>query len=72
MPDSLAVLDDAGARKTARALGMRFTGTLGVIVKAKEKGLVAAVAPVVSRLRQQGFRVSEAVLDEVLRLAGEA
>ena len=37
--DALAVLDDKRARATARAMGVRLTGTLGILLRAKREGL---------------------------------
>ncbi len=48
--DSLSLLDDARARHFARLLGMRFTGTLGIMLKAKQRGHLAAVLPALQRL----------------------
>lgn len=38
-PDSLLILDDVKARKAAAQLGLIFTGTMGVIIKAKLTGI---------------------------------
>ena len=59
-PGSLLLLDDRLARRRARSLGLRFTGTLGVVVKAKQVGLLAGVGPVLDRLLVLGFRASPA------------
>lgn len=68
----LVILDERLARLHARRLGLAMTGTLGVLLRAKEQGLVTAVAPVISDLRQGGLRLSDAIVAEALRLAGEA
>lgn len=70
-PDSLAVLDDALARRHARLLGVSFTGTLGILLKAKAVGLLESVAPVVTQLTQLGFRLDPTTQRAVLRLAEE-
>lgn len=36
--NSLLILDDAQARKYAKSLGLKLTGTLGVLLKAKQQG----------------------------------
>ena len=59
------------AEVLARTLGLRCTGTLGVILRAKRKRRVAAVAPVLAQLQAEGFRIAPGTLAEVLRLAGE-
>jgi predicted nucleic acid-binding protein len=69
--DPLLILDDAAARSSASALGVRFTGTLGVLVKAKQSGLIAAIRPCLEQLHNHGFYLSASVWANVLRLAGE-
>lgn len=71
-PNSLVLLDDALARRYARQLGIAFTGTLGVILKAKQSGNVDAVAPILNRLNALGFRLDPATRAAVLRLAEES
>lgn len=71
-PDSLVILDDAAARAHAKTLGYGVTGTLGVVLRAKRDGKIAAVTPVLDRLEQLGFHLAEGTRAEVLRLAGEA
>ena len=70
-PGSLLLLDDRLARRRARSLGLRFTGTLGVVVKAKQVGLLAGVGPVLDRLLVLGFRASPATRAAALKLAEE-
>ena len=66
-----ALLDDGAARRAAKALGIRISGTLGVVLAAKAKGLVAAVGPVLDELVRAGLRADDALLEEVLQQAGE-
>lgn len=49
-PDSLVLLDDALARRYARILSISFTGTLGVLLKAKQAGYLSAVKPILDQL----------------------
>jgi len=67
----LAIIDERLGRLHAKRLGLRVTGTLGVLLKSKERGLVDAVSPLIQNLRQEGFWLSEAVIGEALRLSGE-
>lgn len=57
-PGSLVILDDGFARAEARARHIRLTGTAGVLLKAKQEGYIPAIAPLLDRLRQFGFRLS--------------
>lgn len=67
----LVILDDNAAKKTAKYLGLSVTGTLGVLVKAKHRGIIKEVHPLLSEMRQNGFYVSSAVERMVLDQAGE-
>ena len=69
--EALVIIDDAMARTHARTLGLRITGTLGMILRAKREQRIEAVAPLLTQLRAEGFHLAPATLAEVLRLAGE-
>jgi predicted nucleic acid-binding protein len=71
IPGSLALLDDAVARRYARFLGISFTGTLGVLLKAKQSGYLPNIAPLLDRLESLRFRLAPATRQAVLTLAGE-
>lgn len=65
------LVDDRAARRHAEALGLAVLGTLGVLVLAKRRGLLAEVKPIVHAMRDQGHHISQAALDAVLQAAGE-
>ncbi len=67
----LVIIDERLARRHAKRLGLRLTGTLGVLLKAKRLGLVDAVAPLIDQLRLGGIRLGDAVIAEVLKAADE-
>jgi predicted nucleic acid-binding protein len=69
---ALLVVDDLKGRREAQRLGLRITGTLGVLYKAKEMGIVPQLAPLLALLQQEGFRIAPAIIDELLHRAGEA
>lgn len=69
--EAVVILDDAKAREAASKLGLKLTGTLGVLLDAKRAGLVPEVAPHLDRLDALGFRLSRGTRGAVLRLAGE-
>jgi predicted nucleic acid-binding protein len=58
-PGRIAVLDDMQARSAARNLGIRHTGTLGVLVRAHREGLLASLKEPLITLRSVGFRISD-------------
>ena len=63
----LLLLDDLKARKLASKLNLRFTGTLGVIHKAKQIGVIEKVKPIIEKLLSTNFRISDNVIAELLR-----
>jgi predicted nucleic acid-binding protein len=71
-PESVCILDDALARQVARTLQLRLTGTLGVLIDAKQAGLVSAVRPLLDQLHSLGFRAAAHTRAAVLKLAGES
>jgi predicted nucleic acid-binding protein len=70
--DAVVVLDDGLARRHAERLGLRLTGTLGLLVDVKRACLIDAVAPLLEALQVLRFRIDPATRDAVLRLAQEA
>ena len=67
----LLILDDLKARKEAKRLGFRVTGTLGVLFSAKQKGLIPALKPYIDKLQAIDFRISPHIVKELLTLSGE-
>jgi predicted nucleic acid-binding protein len=70
-PDSLLIFDDSLARRIADLYSLKYTGTLGVLVKAKQAGYLSAVAPVITMLRSKGMWLTDKIISDVLRLSGE-
>ena len=67
------LIDEAAGRAVAIELGLTPIGVLGILVRAKRHGQLAAVAPVVDALLERArFRAAPELVREVLRLAGEA
>jgi predicted nucleic acid-binding protein len=68
----VVIVDDFLARRTAEALHIPLTGTLGVLLSAKRAGLIAQIAPLLDHLHALQFRVSPATRAAVLKLSGES
>jgi predicted nucleic acid-binding protein len=69
--DSLLILDDLKGRKIAQELNLVFTGTLGIISKAKEAGHCEFIKPIIQKILQTNFRISQAVVSALLLRYGE-
>lgn len=52
-------LDDLKARKVAQHVNLRITGTLGIIHRAKQSGLVAEIKPLIENILATDFRISQ-------------
>ena len=71
LENPLLLLDDLKARKLAKKLQLRFTGTLGIINKAKQLNLIDSVKPLIEKLLLTDFWISENLVNEMLRLNNE-
>ena len=60
-PDSIVILDDYKARKIAQQLGIIYTGTIGVIIKAKLKEIIPSIKPLLEKIKQTDFRLSSEI-----------
>ena len=63
----MVLLDDRRARSFALREGLPITGTLGILRRAREAGLIAAASPLLPALLAQGFRISEELVAQVVR-----
>ena len=68
----LLLVDERLARRHAQRLGLTITGTLGILLKGKEQGLVPEIRPLIQQLRRSRIRLSDSVVQRALQLAGEA
>jgi len=64
---ALVVVDDLEARQFALSLGLKITGTLGVLIRAFKQGIITDISPVISQLKEIGFRLP-ANTDELISL----
>lgn len=70
-PGSTLIIDDYKARKIAERLGLKLTGTLGVILKAKANGVIPAITPLLEKIKHTNFRLSAELEAQALRAANE-
>jgi predicted nucleic acid-binding protein len=70
-PGAEVVLDDLAARRCAHSLGLSMTGTLGVVVLCRHRGIISAARPVIQMLCEAGLRLKPALMNEALAKVGE-
>lgn len=68
---ALVLIDDGRARRIGRRLGIRMTGTVGVLVRATREGHISLLTPILDQLAELGFRLSEEARAMALRHTGE-
>jgi len=71
IPESTLILDDYKARKIAERLGLEITGTIGVIVKAKIRGVIPSIRPYLNKIKQTDFRLTPELEQQALSEARE-
>ena len=69
---SLVAIDERRGRMVARTLGLHVTGSVGVLLRAKRRGLVTSIRPCLDAMRQHGIWIGEGLRLQALRDAGEA
>lgn len=67
----LVVIDERRARQLARRMGFDLTGTLGLLLLAKEEGLLTSVAESIAALEVAGLHLSRSLVERTLQIAGE-
>jgi uncharacterized protein len=70
-PTDLVILDDALARQVAASRSIRHTGTLGILIRAKQQGLVTSAMPLIEAMERAGFRLSSTLKATIRRIVSE-
>lgn len=66
------LIDERLGRSVASSYGLKLRGLLGILINAKQQGLIPVLKPMLDRLiNQAGFRVSQMLYDRTLQEVGE-
>ncbi|MDN3513858.1 MAG: DUF3368 domain-containing protein [Candidatus Brocadia sp.] len=68
---NMVIMDDRLGRMIAHLRGFHVIGTLRLLVLAKNKGLIPVVKPLIEKLKEVGFWISEDVYKDILLQTGE-
>jgi predicted nucleic acid-binding protein len=66
-----AMLDDHAARQCAKTLGISTLGTGGMLILAKQRGILLSVADALEKLRAAGMWISDDLVKLLTTKAGE-
>ena len=69
--NTTVILDDLKARKIANKLGIKVTGTIGVIVKAKLQGSISSAKNILDKISNTDFRINAKIIEQAIKEAGE-
>jgi len=61
------IIDDSKARRIAENMGLKITGTIGVLIKAEKLGLIESAYDKAKELREKGFYVPDELLGDISR-----
>ena len=67
----LAIIDEKLGRRYAALLNIPVTGTIGILLKAKERGLITALAPLLQELRNKSTWINDSLYEKTITLADE-
>ena len=69
--DCTVLLDDLRARKVAQRLDIKQIGTVGLLLRAKKRGLLDSIKPHLNALMESGIYIRKELVEAVLKEAGE-
>jgi predicted nucleic acid-binding protein len=69
--NTLLIIDERKGRKRAEEFGLSIIGSLGVLLKAKEKGVIPNLLEILKEIDKTDFRISESIKEKLLGEAGE-
>lgn len=67
----LVCIDEMAGRRIARLSGLELTGSIGILLKAKQQGYPLIISDVITAMRSQGIWLSDKVIRFALERAGE-
>jgi predicted nucleic acid-binding protein len=71
LKNSTVIFDDNKAKKIAKLHNLGVTGSLGIIVKAREKNIIPVVKDVLTKIKATNFHLPSSLEDLILKIAGE-
>jgi len=68
----MVLIDERKGRKVARDIyKMRVIGTAGILVQAKQQGIITSVSDALDEMRNGGYRIHNNIIEIALKKAGE-
>lgn len=67
----LVILDEIMGRRYAKQFELNLTGTLGILLKAKEKGIINSIRELLTELTEKGTWLNPKLVKKVIGLSNE-
>ena len=67
----LVIMDEIMGRRIAKQFNLTVTGTIGVLLKAKERGFVNVIKELLTELQEKGTWLNTKLISKALELANE-
>jgi predicted nucleic acid-binding protein len=67
----LVIIDEKPGRQYVKRFDLALTGTIGILLNAKDQGFIHEVAPLLRQLQQNQSWISEGLVETALKIAGE-
>ncbi len=64
--DALLIIDERKGRIITRDLGIKILGTIGILIKAEQTGIIANLTETIEKLKQTDFRLSPKLKKQLL------
>lgn len=64
--NALVLLDEKSGRKIAQKEGLKVVGSLFILITAKQVKYIASVIPLLEKLKQHGYYLSDSLVDKLL------
>lgn len=69
--NSTLIIDEIKGRKIAQTFNIDIIGTIGVILLADKRGLIEDVVGTILKLVNNGFRLSDKIIDKIIERYGK-
>ena len=67
----LVIIDEKAGREYAEHFGLKQTGTIGILLKAKQLGLISRIKPLLITIKENGIWLGQKFINHVLKIANE-